>query len=298
VTAVVIIVIVVILAAVIATAFTTRLRGRSGVPAPAVGRFDVPVGEFHVRGPDAQVFFEVPLPDDGADDVLRDLLTHEAVEVVREKRHHLPISDVTRVVAFGRLGADWSEVGSVSLTTPGELPPPVAPSLLPHHTAPDPLERIADLPQHAPGIEARAATEDLPPLGSELRLPAAVEARLRASGIDPAAAGAGEIVLGIMRATGYLVEPGRDAQTWTAVRAGGRVFVRVVPHGAGEHPELAEREVRSAVVDFAESGAGRGLLVTEKYSPFEVYERERRDPRLRFVTRERLQDFVDSLALG
>jgi hypothetical protein len=296
--AVVIIVIVVILVAAVATAFTTRLKGRSGAAAATSARFDVPVGEFHVRGPDAQVFFEVPLPEGGADDVLRDLLLHEAVEVVREKRHHLPIGEVTRVVAFGRLGGEWSEVGSVGLATPGELPPPVAPSLLPHHAAPDPLERIADLPSRAPGIEARAATEDLPPLSSELRLPASVEARLRASGVDPSTAGAGELVLGIMQATGYLLESGRGDDTWIAVRAGSRAFVRTVPHRPGEHPELAEQEVRAAVVDFIESGADRGLLVTEKYSPFEVYERERRDPRLRFITRERLQHFVDSLALG
>ncbi len=295
---VVVIVIGVIVIAAVATAFTTRLRSRAAAPGSAPSRFDIPVGEFHVRGPDAQVFFEVPLPDEGADEVLRDLLLNEAVEVVREKRHSLPIHDVSRVVAFGRLGGEWAQVGTLSLETPGELPPPVAPALLPHHAAPDPLERIADLPQHVPGIEPRAAAEDLPPLAAELRLPVGVEARLRAAGTDPATAGAGEIVLGIMRATGYGVAPGRGADTWTAARTGSRVFVRVVPHGPGEHPELAEEEVRAAVVDFVESGADRGLLVTEKYSPFEIYERERRDPRLRFITRERLQHFVDSLAVG
>ena len=38
-------------------------------------------------------------------------------------------------------------------------------------------------------------------------------------------------------------------------------------------------------------------LVSDKFSPFEVYERERREPRIRFVTRERLQKFVDALSL-
>jgi hypothetical protein len=298
VTVVVVIVIGLILLAAVATAFTTRIRGRAAAPSRTVPRFDVPVAEFHVRGPDAQVFFDVPLPEEGADEVLRDLLVHEAVEVVRDKRHHLPIGDVTRVVASARLGETWSEVGTVGLATPGELPPPVAPSLLPHHAAPDPLERIADLPRHAPGLEARPTSEDLPPLSAELRLPASVGAHLRASGIDPVVAGAGDIVLGIMRSTGYVIEPGPEGDTCTAVRAGSRVFVRVVPHRAGEHPELAEEEVRAAVVDFVESGADRGLVVTEKYSPFEIYDRERRDPRLRFITRERLQHFIDSLALG
>lgn len=298
-TAVVVIVIIgVILAAVVATAFTTRLKSRSGAPAPAARGSNVPVDEFHVGGSDARVYFGVPLPDEGADEVLRDLLLHEAVEVVREKRHHLPIGDVTRVVAFARLGGEWSQVGTVGLATPGELPPPAAPPPAAHHAAPDPLERIADLPRNVPGIESRSATEDLPPIGAELRLPASLEARLRASGLDPGLANAGELVLGIMRSGGYPVEPGRGADTWIATRAGSRVFVRVVAHAPGEHPELTEEQVRAAVVDFVESGSDMGLLVTEKYAPFEIHERERRDPRLRFVTRERLQHFVDSLALG
>ncbi len=46
------------------------------------------------------------------------------------------------------------------------------------------------------------------------------------------------------------------------------------------------------------SGADRGLMVSDKFGPFEVYERERREPRVRFVTRERLQGFVDALTVG
>ena len=46
------------------------------------------------------------------------------------------------------------------------------------------------------------------------------------------------------------------------------------------------------------TGADKELLITEKFSPFEIYDRERREPRMRFITRERLQDFVDALVLG
>ena len=38
--------------------------------------------------------------------------------------------------------------------------------------------------------------------------------------------------------------------------------------------------------------------LTGNSSPVEIYERERRDPRIRFVTRERLQGFIDALALN
>ena len=39
------------------------------------------------------------------------------------------------------------------------------------------------------------------------------------------------------------------------------------------------------------------MLVTEKYGPFMVYDKERREPRVRFITRERLQTFVDGFSL-
>jgi hypothetical protein len=38
--------------------------------------------------------------------------------------------------------------------------------------------------------------------------------------------------------------------------------------------------------------------VTDKFGPYVMYEKERRDPRCRFITRERLQVFVDSFALN
>ena len=51
------------------------------------------------------------------------------------------------------------------------------------------------------------------------------------------------------------------------------------------------------MVRFEQSGTERGLLVSDKFCPFIVYEKERREPRVRFLTRERLQQFIDSLAL-
>ena len=297
--AVIVIIVVGVAAAVAAYVVTRRRSGAAPAPEELAtsGRLSVPLGEFHVRGDEAHVTFDVPLPDGDPDPVLSDMLVREAVEVVREKRHHLPIGDVRRVIAFGKRNGDEVRVGSVDLETPGELPPPVAPELLPklHPSGFDPFEVLSEL-QQAPGLAAGAAGEELAPLAEELRLAANVEAGLRTQGIDPATAGAGDVVIGIMRLAGHHIENKGD-DTHHVTRAGETIFVRVVPHTAGDHPELNEGEIRRFAVEFAGSGADRGLLVTEKYSPFEIYERERREPRVRFVTRERLQAFVDALAL-
>ena len=82
-----------------------------------------PVRDFHVHGNEARVSFDVPLPD-VEDQVLNELLVDEAVEVVREKRHTLPIADVTEIVVFA--GRDEArEIGRTVLPSPGQLPPPM-----------------------------------------------------------------------------------------------------------------------------------------------------------------------------
>lgn len=279
-----------------------RRRGRSEVVATAAVSVEASrprpvVAEFHVQDGTARVHFEVPLPESGADEVLSELLGREAVEVVREKRHTLPIGDVTRVTALGRVGAEWREVASIGLATPGELPPPMLPALVPHAGRGDfdPFEHISGLPEHAPGLAEGRRGEDLEAL--RMRLPATASAGLRAQGVDPDGSDAIAVVLGLMRAAGYSIAPAGD-DTFMAVLAGGRTLLRVVPHLPGSHPEVDETAIRRFVVDFGASGADRGILLSEKWSPFEIYERERRDRRVRFVTRERLQAFVDALALG
>jgi hypothetical protein len=283
------------------------MRRRSAATSPAAatagtitvesGRLRPGVAEFHVRDGAARVHFEVPLPAGAVDPVLADLLGREAVEVVREKRHTLPLGDVARVVALGRRGAEWVEVTSIGLTTPGELPPPMLPELIPHagHHDFDPFEKLSDMPATAPGVAGGSRGERLE--GLELKLPARAETALRAQGIDPAARNTPLKVLALMRSAGYqITDTGPD--THRADRGGQTTFIRVVAHSPGEYPELAETDIRKFVVDFAGSGAARGLLLSEKWAPFEIHERERRDPRVRFVARERLQSFVDALVLG
>ncbi len=259
-----------------------------------------PVAEFHVKGDAAAVSFEVPLPDGDIDDMLRDLLIREAIEVVREKRDQLPIDQVCRVAALGMRGDRWIEVGSISLETPGELPPPAVPVVIPGHGSDhsfDPFDHISNLPEQAPGLEAKAGGNSLAPLAAEVQIPSAVQAGLRAQGIDPDRAEIGDMVLGIMRFTGSTVTA-VDGDTYSVIGGGHRTMVRIVPHHSGDHPELSDADVRRFAADFATSGADRALLITEKYCPFDVYDRERRDPRARYITRERVQRVIDALALG
>lgn len=259
------------------------------------------VADFHVRGEEATVTFDVPLPAGDVDGVLKDLLLHEAIEVVREKRHSLPIDMVVRVVALaGRVG-DPQRVGVVDLPEPGVLPPPepAPPAFQLGHIAYDPLEEefAGEKPQTIPDLVDTKATDRLAPIGAELRLPRAVDLGLRAQGVDPDTMQSGELVRSMLTMFGYRIAPGITDDTFVAEKAGVRTFVRQVSHEVGSYPELEEQTVSKFVADFAGAKTDRALLVTDKFGPFEVYERERRDPRCRFITRERLQKFVDSMAL-
>ncbi len=273
--------------------------------APEAGTLDAarprpPVAEFHVRGTDALVYFDVPLPAGPTDEVLRDLLLHEAVEVVREKRHDLPIAQVTKVVAHGKHDGEPVAVGEVRLETPGELPPPVMPEHIAHASRVnlDLSSALASSPAAQPGVAAPSREKRLGPVGAELRLTGGLEAGLRAQGLDPAEMSAGDLVVAILRMTGQTVSAGPSADTVYATRGGERTLVRIVDHLPDSNPELSERDINRFMVDFGSSGASRGLLVTDKYSPFMVYERERREKRVRFLSRERLQHFVDAVAVS
>ncbi len=302
-----IIAVVVVVAAVVIAALAMRRRssgpsaGDTKAETPGVTRLRPKVAEFHVRGEHALVLFDVPLPAGDVDQVLRDILVHEGVEVVREKRHDLPISQVTRVVVMAKRDGESVEVGSLKLEEPGELPPPVVPEFHKHATRGgfDPVAQIdAGLPTHAPDLADVKRGESLRPLAEEIRLAANVEAGLRAQGLDPAEMSAGDLVVGVLRLAGYAVRQGAASDVFLATRAGETTFVQTVDHKRGDYPELDEDDIDRFVFAFAGSGAQHGLLATEKYAPFQIYEREKREPRIRFLSRERLQQFVDGIAVG
>jgi hypothetical protein len=278
--------------------------GRRGVSEPeAPDQLDLSgprpsVVGMHVSGTEAQVTFDVPLPE-GDDSVLSELLVGEAIEVLRERRHSVPISTIDTVVAFAGRPMP-SEVGRASLPAAGVLPDASdAPSMLSLSAiAEDPLAADIDWSSSVETGSVVSRGDDLGPISSELRLPKAIDTGLRTQGIDPATMSAAQLVTGTLSLIGYGVIEGPVGGTWYAEKGGSRTFIREVPHSAGDHPELDDEEISRFLFEFHSAGADRGLLVTDKFGPFSVYDKERREPRVRFLTRERLQRVVDSMALG
>ncbi|NOY56670.1 MAG: hypothetical protein GXP34_11875 [Actinobacteria bacterium] len=258
------------------------------------------VTAFHVRGEEARVTFDVPLPPGDTDPVLVELLLSEALEVVHEKQHSLPIDDVTKVVVFAGREGEPRRVGELPLAEPGLLPPlPVVPHLRLTSIGFDALDQqFEEEPATAPPeLVAVTASNTLRPIGEELRIPKALDIGLRAQGIDPGSMTAAEMVRGILRLFGYSISPGKDPAVYTATKAGTTTYVREDVYRPGDYPELDEGTIRSFMVEFLNAGADRGLLVSAKFAPFSIYNLEQREPRVRFVTRERLQKFIDSFSL-
>lgn len=286
---------------------------KAGSTAPAAGLavsrdlFDsegghhAPVESFHVVGDEARVTFDVPLEDD-EDDVLNDLLMDEAVEVVRQKRHSLPIDDVHQIVVFA--GRDKvREVGRTKLPSPGELPPPALDSGLSFtHIARDPFAAPfeEERPDHGVAYETRAdvPADELPPLREDLRIPKGLDRGLRALGTDPEKLNGPEFVIALLRMFGYRVTEQAFPGSYIAIKDGVSTYVATDSYEKGEYPEIDDGVIRRFLADFGTSGAERGMLISDKYAPFKIHEIEANQPRVRFITRERVQRFIDSMALG
>jgi hypothetical protein len=246
------------------------------------------------------VTFDVPL-DDEDDEVLNDLLLGEAIEVVRQKRHSLPIDDVREIVVFaGR--EKVREVARHKLPAPGELPPPM-------HDLGVSFTAIAHDPFAAhfeegddPGVTYATAVkvpeDDLPPLIDELRIPKGLDRGLRALGADPANLGGPDFVIALLRLFGYAVAEQAYEGSYMATKDGQSTFIATDTYKTGDYPELQENVIRRFLGDFGSSAANRGMLITDKYGPFLIHEIEVNQPRVRFITRERIQRFIDSMALG
>lgn len=301
--------IVIVVAIAIAAAVAAALRGTSSgdlaaPEEPADARPRPKVADFHVQGDTATVSYDVPLPPGEVDEHLRDLLLHDAALVVRDKSEAgLPIDQVHRVRANGLRDGEYVEAGVLDLVEPGVVPVLAAPDLVPHAATGgfDPLAHIAEQEfEVQPGIAAPRPEEGLEPIGAELELSRGVEASLRAAGIDPRTAGLEDITLGLLAMGGYSVSPAGgkgDASMYLAHSGGEETLVEVLPHRAGEHPELSEQALNEFGVSFAEQNPTRAMLITDKFGPYAIYERERRNPKCKFITRERLQAFVDGFAL-
>lgn len=259
--------------------------------------------DFHVKDTTARIYYGVPLPAGDIDDHLRDLLCHDATLVLHDKSAHgLPIEQVVRAEVFAERDGQPIEVGVLELEEPGVIPELVVPDLVPHAAASgyDPLAHLGDQEfEIQPGVASNVPREGLPPFSEEISFAKSVEAELRAVGVDPYNTALSDLSLALLQIGGYQVSPAPSgtANTYIAQKAGSTALVVVQEHEIGEHPELSERAVNAFVIAVAQNNPQRALLITDMFSPYIVYEKERSDPRCRFITRERLQPFVDSFAL-
>ena len=258
-----------------------------------------PVESFHVAGHEARVTFAVPLGDE-EDEVLNDLLVAQAVEVVRSKRRTLPIDGVTEIVALA--GEPAREVGRAELPAPGELPPPVPESGFSlQHLAHDPFAKpFEEETDHSVSYDTpvRAPDDDLPPIRDELRLPKGLERGLRTAGTDPDSFTGPDFIIALLRMFGYSLTEHASEGSYMAMKDGVTTYILTDAYSKGQYPELDEGVVRRFLAEFGSSGANRGMLITDKYSPYMIYEIESHQPKVRFITRERLQRFVDSMSIG
>lgn len=259
-----------------------------------------PVESFHVVGDEARVTFDVPLEEQD-DEVLNDLLMGEAIEVLRQKRHTLPIDEVHHVVVFA--GRDQvREVGRSKLPSPGELPPPAVETLSFTHIARDPFAAPFDdeHSDHSVAYETRADVpeDSLPPLREDLKIPKGLDRGLRALGTDPDQLSGPDFVIALLRMFGYRVTEQAYEGSYMAIKDGISTYIATDTYNAGDYPELDEGVIRRFIADYGSSNADRGMLISDRYSPFKIYEIEANQPKVRFVTRERIQRFVDSMALG
>lgn len=268
------------------------------------------LSDFHVHGDIAEIYYAVPLPEGDVDDHLRGLLCHDASLVLHEKKAHgLPIEQVTRARVFGCRGEESVEVGVIELEIPGEIPEIAAPELVPHASVAgfDPLSHLGEQEfEFQPGVADRESEEVLQSFLDEIIISKSLESRLRAVGIDPTDVSLQDFSLSLIRIAGYALDveradslavEGGSTEVYTARKDATEVLVVVVPHSEGEHPELTERLINTFGFRVAETNPQNALLITDKFGPYVVYEKERADPRCRFITRERLQAFVDGFAV-
>ena len=280
----------------------TEAEEGGDAPAPVEGTTRRrPAADFHVVDNEALVTFDVPLPAGEADPVLRDLLLHQATELMRDrKRRGQPLEGIDMVRVYAKRAGEAVEVGNLELTELSELPEVAPPIPLARTVAEDhdPLRQLDDSDMKKTAAAGDTTSLDqLAPVGSDIRLTSGLAAGLRSIGIDPDTMSVEELGLGLLELAGYSLRDRGDG-TYIASGGGTTSYVAFVPHQPGSYPELETPAINQFLVGFSTARTDRGLLITDKFGPYAVYEKERSNPSCRFITRERLQSFVDSIALG
>lgn len=158
----------------------------------------------------------------------------------------------------------------------------------------DPLSAQFEIPSEAPQLSESVSRSEMAPAGQHVELPESWADQLRGQGLDPENAAAGDLVLGLLKGAGYAVTESGD-NTYSVSKGGAVTFVMVDPYTEGAYPEMDEDVLARFTLAFANSRAGNGLYVTDRFAPFSVYDQERRNAKVRFISRERIQQFADGI---
>jgi len=274
----------------------------SAIAPPLPQRPSPTVTDFHVTGDTARARFSVPLGDAPAGEHLTELLCASAIEYVRtRKADGLPLDEVQFIEVSAMRGDHPEVVCTVDLPNAGELPDPRLNVLV--ELEHDPIAHVAAVVADATVASSPPDTGTLESVAKFIELPGPTDAHLRSIGLDPKDMSLEDLVVGLLRVSGYQVSVGRTgfslgsaekAAIFALQRNGQNTVLVVLEHEHGSHPELDERVLSEFAVGVAQTNPDVAILVTDKYSPYAMYEREKRDKRLVFITRERLQAFVDS----
>lgn len=284
------------LAAILYGVFGGRKKIGSGTDADGSIAADLVAGsgptvtEFHIVGDEARVSFDVTLPEGGADELLKSNLMVEARSFIAHKKLTLPMETVTRVslVVAGEV------VDTQDIWVPEHAPEGFAEDQT-DLVSGDPMGDRPDI--QASDAEAPTVSDDLWQLAADLDLPRSVDSGLREAGVDPVAADAPEIVRGVFVHKGYnIAEEGDFA--YVASKGGESMYVYGIPHEADAHPELNEDDIRAFCAAAVSARAKKAILVTAKYAPFSIYAREKANPDIRFISRERIQEFITQLTMS
>ena len=292
---------------VVATKSFGQSAQQAVAPAPTLPQRPSPlVTDFHVKGDTARAVFSVPLGDAPPGEHLTDLLCANAIEYVRtRKADGLPLDGVFHIEVSAMRGDDPVVVCTLDLPGAGELPDPRLNVLV--ELEHDPIAHVASVVADTTVSTSTPETKTLEPASEFIELSGPTEAHLRSIGVDPTVMSLKDLVIGLLRVSGYEVTVGRSgfslasdekANLYGLQRGGQNTVLVVIEHIADTYPELDEKILSEFAVGVAQVNPDVAILVTDKYSPYAMYEREKRDKRLVFITRERLQAFVDSFGIS
>jgi hypothetical protein len=265
------------------------------------------VTDFHVKGDTAAMVFNVPLGESEAGQHLVDLLTAAGVEHMRELvEDGLPLDGVARVTVSAMRNGTPEQIGTFELPEVGMLPSTTDMPVL-QAVEHDPVAVLAAVVADESVTSAPTSTGTLEPVSSFLELTGPCEARLRAAGVDTSTMSHSDLCHGLLRIGGYVINDATpqaslasapDAEVFSVTRAGQRLQIVVLSHVEGDYPEVDDRVLAELAILAASPNVDKVMLVTDKFSPYSMYDREKRSDSVVFVTRERLQAFVDSFGLG